>query len=264
MPSNIEVLDFLREKILAVYTSENMVCLSDNHFDFKGVNIMAVPDAGFEHPLWNSYKNLRDIINCNQDLMYFTGNLFLYRPLINNPLDDVDATTFDFPVSHYHQNIYDHRYCSYVSAAFEKAYNFWDRIGDLLHSFYPNLIPNIKSVDFVRMVDKVYELGERDEDFLWIRDFKDTDYADLNKFRRDVVHYYQYETTYHFNHAVNAVNFDELAILWNEKRGFPEYFKRHLGLSCEGCIKLYAYLTKVLALRNENPGSLLPVKPHTE
>jgi hypothetical protein len=31
-----------------------------------------------------------------------------------------------------------------------------------------------------------------------------------------------------------------------------------------GCIKLYAYLTKVLALRNENPGSLLPVKPHTE
>jgi hypothetical protein len=84
MPSNIEVLDFLREKILTVYTSENMVCLSDNHFDFQGVNIMEVPEARFEHPLWNSYKNLRDIINCNQDLMYFTGHLFLYRPLINN------------------------------------------------------------------------------------------------------------------------------------------------------------------------------------
>jgi hypothetical protein len=220
MPTNLEVLNEAREKLLAVYVSENMVCFSDNHFSFKGVNIMAAPDAGFEHPEWNSYKNLRDIINCNQDLMYFTGNLFLYRPLINNPLEDIDAVTFEFPVSLYHQNIYDHRYCTYVSSCFEKAYNYWDRIGDLLHSFYPGLIPNIKAVDFARMIDQLYAIGERDEDFLWLWNFKTTEYSNLNRFRKDVVHYYQYETSYHYNHVTNATNFEALAQLWEEKKKF--------------------------------------------
>jgi prephenate dehydrogenase len=42
--------------VLTVYTDENMACLSDNHFNFKGVNIMAVPDDRFEHSQWNSIK----------------------------------------------------------------------------------------------------------------------------------------------------------------------------------------------------------------
>lgn len=242
-----------------IYQSNGLRCLSDNEYDYDGVNTFKVPDSGFQDPLWSSYKNLRDIINCNQDLMYFTGNLFLYVPFINNPLSDVDTKTFDFPVSHYHQNWYDHRYCAFVSCCFEKAYNYWDRIGDLLYSFFPSLLSSIRVVDFARIVDALANMGEKDGDFTWLLNFKSNQYSDLNRFRRDVVHYYQYETTFHDNHARNCTKLDEIEKLWEEKKNLPEYFKNHLELACEGCVRSYAYLFKVIEFRKNNPD--VPVGP---
>jgi hypothetical protein len=248
-------LNLHHQQMLKIYQANGLRCLSDNQFKYNGVNTFAVPDSGFQDPLWSSYKNLRDIINCNQDLMYFTGNLFLYAPFINNPLEDVDTQTFDFPVSHYHQNWYDHRYCAFVSCCFEKAYNYWDRIGDLLYSFFPSLLPSIRAVDFPRIVDAIANLGENDPDFVWLRNFKCNQYADLNRFRRDVVHYYQYETTFHAAHATNCTKLDEIAKLWEEKKSLPQYFKNHLELALEGCVRSYAYLFKVETFRANNPNA---------
>ncbi|MGC4020957.1 MAG: Cthe_2314 family HEPN domain-containing protein [Cyclobacteriaceae bacterium] len=260
-----EILDLIRDQILEVYSSQNMTCLSDNQYNYNGVNIMAVPNSQLTIENWNSYKNLRDIVNCNQDLMYFAANLFLYRPYINNPLKEVDTQTMKFPVFHYHQNIYDHRYCTYVSNCFEKAYNYWDRIGDLLYSFYPSIIPNIRSVDFSRVIDKIYEIGERDADFIWLHNFKQNEYSILNGYRKDVVHYYQYETSYHFEHISNSTKPDVITKIWKEKSELPEYFKAQLEISCEGCLRTYAYLNKVIQFRAQNPNSaspLVPVQPH--
>jgi hypothetical protein len=86
MPETKEIIDLIRTEILQIYRAENMTCLSDNEFSYSGVNIMAVPNSGIQIENWHSHKNLRDIINCNQDLMYFTANLFLYRPYINDPM----------------------------------------------------------------------------------------------------------------------------------------------------------------------------------
>jgi len=254
-----EQLDLHHQQMQKIYKDEQMTCLSDNEFNYKGVNTFGVPDSGFQHIQWNSYKNLRDIINCNQDLMYFTGNLFLYAPYINNPLETVVRDAFDFPVSQYHQNWYDHRYCCFVSCCFEKAYNFWDRIGDLLYSFYPTLIGSIRQVDFARMIEAIDALGEADEDFNWLKHFKNNQYTDLNKFRREVVHYYQYETTFHYEHMTNCTKLDVIGQLWNDKKGLPGYFKNHLDFSNDGCIRAYAYLSKVFLIRSQNPTA--PIGP---
>lgn len=261
MTKTREILDSIREETLQVYAKENLTCLSDNEFNYKGLNIMDVPNSQINVENWNSFKNLRDIINCNQDLMYFTGSLFLYRPYVNNPMNEVDTQSMPFPIFHYSQNIYDHRYCGYVSTCFEKAYNYWDRIGDLLYSFYPSLIANVRSVDFVRIIDKVYEIGERDDDFLWLYNFKQNEFSVLNRFRKDVVHYYQYETSYYFEHVTNATKPDEIKRIWEEKKQLPEYFKNHLNLSCEGCVKVYSYLKKVTDLRSQNPNAVSPPIP---
>ncbi len=255
-------LDIHHKQMQEVYHASGLKCLSNDGYTYKGVNILVNPDSGFEHPLWNSYKNLRDILNCSQDLMYFTGNLFLYAPYINNPLNDVTTEPFGYPVSHYHQNWYDHRFCTFISCCFEKAYNYWDRIGDLLYSFYPTLLPNIRSVDFTRIVDAIHKLGETDDDFVWLYEFRISHYEELNKFRKDVVHYYQYETTFHFEHTINCTDLERIAVIWGEKQGFPEYFKSQLELGCDGCLSAYAYLRKVKEFRNNNPGAAIgPLKP---
>lgn len=248
-----EHLDLHHQAIQSIYQDRQMSCLSDNEYTYKGVNTFNPPDSNFQNALWSSYKNLRDLINCNQDLMYFTGNLFLYFPYINNPLKEIQDDGLGFPVAHYHQNWYDHRYCAFVSCCFEKAYNYWDRIGDLIYSFYPTLIQNITSVDFARIISAVANMGEADPDFVWILNFKENEYAELNKFRREVVHYYQYETTYHNQHVLNCTNIEVIADLWKEKSQMPEYFKKHLELSCEGCLHAYAYLRKVKEFRTQNP-----------
>lgn len=108
----------------------------------------------------------------------------------------------------------------------------------------------------------VKNLGESDEDFEWLWQFHCNEYSDLNRFRRDVVHYYQYETTFHTAHAESATKLDEIAKLWEEKRNLPLYFKNHLALACEGCVKAYAYLLKVRAFRDENPtAAIVPIRP---
>jgi hypothetical protein len=154
--------------------------------------------------------------------------------------------------------MYDHRYCTYASCCFEKAYNYWDRIGDLLYSFYPALIGNIRSVDFVKIVDKIYVLGERDVDFIWLYDFKNNQYDELNNYRKNVVHYYQYESTYRDEHITNCAKLDIIEQLWTEKKGLPEYFKNHLDLANDGCVRAYSYLNKVIDFRNQNPTVLVP------
>ena len=162
------------------------------------------------------------------------------------------------PSSDYHQNLYDRRYCLYVSCAFEKAYNYWDRIGDMLYSFYPTLLTEIKQVDFARIIDKIYAIGERHEDFIKLYNFRITEFSELNKFRKDVVHYYQYETTYHYDHLMNKNNFDQLEILWTEKNGFAIYFKQQLEYSCDGYFWATEYLGKVKLFRDENNLPMLP------
>lgn len=240
-----ELIDLNHKKLVAVYEREGLTCLSDNNYEYKGVNALAVPSSSYNDPLWNRMKNSWDIIICTQDIKYFTGQLFIHLPYVNDPVADIGPSAHGYPISYYYQNLYDRRYCMFVSCCYEKAYNYWDRIGDLIHSFFPTLLP-IRGVDFTRIIDKVDASGETDTDFIALKDIKESEYKRLNEYRKDVVHYYQYESSYRYEHNSNCTNLERIHGLWNQKESFPEYFKKHLRIACEGYVHAHRFLTKVL------------------
>jgi len=74
-----------------------------------------------------------DLVFISNDLVHLTSLLFLLRPFINDATKEAGT---------YHQNWYDARYLSYASALHSAIYNFWDRIGDLLHCFFATGLPD--------------------------------------------------------------------------------------------------------------------------
>jgi hypothetical protein len=68
-----------------------------------------------------------DLVFISNDLVHFTSLLFLLKPFINDATKEAGT---------YHQNWYDARYLSYANILLSAVYNFWDRIGDLLHCFF--------------------------------------------------------------------------------------------------------------------------------
>jgi len=74
-----------------------------------------------------------DLFFISNDLVHFTSLLFLLRPFINDATKEAGT---------YHQNWYDARYLSYASILHSAIYNFWDRIGDLLHCFFATGLPD--------------------------------------------------------------------------------------------------------------------------
>lgn len=239
-----EIVELYDQAIAEIYELENLISLSDNGFSHNGINIQNNPKSQNPPPDWNAELNFYDILNCNSDLKYFTAQLYLHVPHINNPLTEV-SSDFDIWVATYHQNLWDRRYLLYVSCCFEKAYNFWDRIGDLLWSFHQELIKNVRAVDFSRIVGEIEKTGEKDPDFLWLRDFQGNQYQKLNSNRIDVVHYHQYESSYRHRFLLNNDKREKIEELFEEKTSFPMYFKDHLDSQIEGCCRTYNFLHKL-------------------
>jgi hypothetical protein len=179
-----------------------------------------------------------DIKNCNDDLKLFLANLYLFKPYINNPTHDKKTISSipDLYFFSYNQNFSDWNYCSLVSCCFEKLYNYWDRIGDII-ALYLNLDIGERLVGFETVI---VNLGKKsiysnDENFVFLKSFKETEFKEFNKFRKEVVHYNQFETTYRYDFIFKHQNNEEKIMeIWNWKKNMPEYFKNHLELSLLG------------------------------
>ena len=148
-------------------------------------------------------------------------------------------------ISTYYQNLYDRRYLTFVSCCFEKCYNYWDRIGDKLWSFYPDLLEE-RAVDFVRIIDLLEKRDLKNENLNWIINFKKNQYQEINKARKQIVHYSQYEATYRYQHMTFLENFQKISEIWTEKESFPSFFKDNLEYCVEGCYHTYKFLNSLV------------------
>lgn len=237
-----KIIDEYNKAIREVYRSKSLVSLESNDFTYKDINILTCPEnPNYQEIKFNRVINLWDLINCCNDLMYFTAQLFLHQNLINNPLKEFIVSGNEEVLSLYYQNIYDRRYSIFITCCFEKCYNYWDRIGDRIASFFPDLL-KIHQVDFARIIDRIESSGIENENFLWLLNFKNNEYQELNNHRKNLVHYSQYEANFRFEHAMSSSNIESLKRLWKEKSEFPEYFKSHLGFAVEGYYQMYKFL----------------------
>ena len=237
-----KIIDEYNKAIFDVYKSESLSSLQSNNFKYEDINILTCPqNPKYQEPKFNHLINLWDLINCSNDLMYFTAQLLLHQNFINNPLKEYIEFGNEEVLSLYHQNLYDHRYSIFITCCFEKCYNYWDRIGDRIASFYPELL-KIHQVDFARIIEEVNSFRIENENFQWLLNFKNNEYQQLNNHRKNLVHYSQYEANFRFEHAIKSTDIENLKKLWKEKSEFPEYFKSHLEFAVEGYYHMYKFL----------------------
>ncbi len=233
----MEHLEKHYSEVSKFFTQESLISLSDNEHNYNGLNTMKILHLNKVNPnfeKFNKFKNLADLKNCNNDLKLLTANLYLYHPHINNPLNEFKILEGE-KLFTYFQNGSDWIYSTFVSCCYEKLYNYWDRIGDTLAYYLELDIPEFK-VTFASVIDKMkrMEIFDSNPNFEFLKKFKNNEFKEFNKHRKEVVHYYQFETTYKHKIEENCRNEEAIEKLWNWKKNMPEYFKNHLNLSCEG------------------------------
>lgn len=186
---------------------------------------------------------LSEIQNCNSDLKLFTANLYIFQPYINNPTKE-KAFFIDKIITKYHQTFSDWNYSVYVSCCYEKLYNFWDRIGDVLALYLKIEIKEFQ-IGFHNVIEKISqnEKFSTDVNFLFLKAFSDNEFKEFNNRRKRIVHYYQFETEYKYKIIYKCDNDEDMIKeLWNWKNNMPEYFKKHLELSIKGYVHCFKFI----------------------
>src|SRR5690606_389228 len=199
------IWDFQRE-IAKIYEEENLDSIEgpDQEFDVNGQNILAlffdtVRKGQNKFPDFDFHKSFDDICFCCDEIMYFTAQLYLYEPYLYNPL------LYGYPFAGkilypYSRTIENKRFNMFANTVSEKVYNYWDRIGDLLATYFPELIKADKAY-FTTTIDKIPEDFHGSKYYQWLKHFRDSDFKELNKKRKQIVHYISIDTTFKWNHA---------------------------------------------------------------
>ncbi|MEI2759099.1 MAG: Cthe_2314 family HEPN domain-containing protein [Bacteroidia bacterium] len=189
-------------------------------------------------------KNFDDILFCSEEILYFTGSLYVYKPYINNPLDDAAYFSGRMVYPNY-QNHYGKRYGMFGDIASQCVYNFWDRIGDMIAAFFPDKI-NSTRVFFTTALDIIPPQFHSNENYIWLDNFRRTEYKEVNDRRKQVVHYTTIETDFKYQHLEKGSNDREaMEKIQAEREALPDYYKKHIDYSLEGMAKALLMLEEI-------------------
>ncbi|HEK22159.1 Cthe_2314 family HEPN domain-containing protein [Mucilaginibacter sp.] len=234
-----ELIGVLQDKIVEIYKEQNLNCIRGIHLDYKlnGREILVwhsdvTRKASNANQDFSYLENLDDIFFCSEELLYFTAYLFLYRPYINNPLDDGRMFNGEMVYPNY-QNLESKRYSMYADVVSQKTYNFWDRIGDLLASYFPDRIKPHK-VFFGTALDVIPEDFHKSDNYKWLRNFNDSNFSEVNRIRKRIVHYATSDTDYKNNHLKHSSNKEKMEKLQSERMSLPEFYQNQIKLTIEG------------------------------
>jgi hypothetical protein len=78
-----------------------------------------------------------------------------------------------------------------------------DRIGDLIATYFPTLIKPDK-VFFPKAIEVIPSEYHNDENFKWLKDFKENGYRKLNQIRKLTVHYTTEDTQFKYRHLSSS------------------------------------------------------------
>jgi len=239
-------MDFIREyqqKLNDIYHKEKLVSLSDwdlvkfnnkNALQFISDNCSVARNKVNSEGIFDTIVD--DLISSiSQDIKFSLGNVYLYKELgINNFLNEYITTPQGETVFTYRQTLGDRRFFFYVSVCFEKLYNFWDRIGDLL-SLALDLKIEPKEIYFPKVIKEIEKLNSQSENFKFLKEFSESEYQDiLNRIRKLIVHYRQKDTYFRFEWLKNLGNKEAITKLQEEKDKLPNLLKSQISLTIKG------------------------------
>ena len=241
-------MEFIKEyqkKLNEIYQKEKLVCLSDwGLVQFGNKNALQFAS--------DNLSNIREKININgkldflvddiiystsQDIKFSLGNVYLYKELgINNFLKEQIISQNKKIIFSYHQTLADRRFFFYVNTCFEKLYNYWDRIGDLL-ALSLDLDIEIKNIYFQAVIKKIQTSHHNNKSIYlqFLKNFSDDDYQKiLNRIRILIVHYRQKDTYFRSEWIRNISDKKAIAKLQQEKDELPEILKKQMQLTVRG------------------------------
>ena len=243
----------LQEKIIEIYRKYAILNLKgpDNDYRIEGHQILSwyhkvVRKNRIKYPgAMNYFELFDDLSFCSDEIIYFTAHLFLYRPHINNPLNDVTYLNGS-PIYPNHQNIASKRYSMYANVVAEKLYNYWDRIGDLIASFFPGQL-NPQRVFFPTAIAAIPQQFRASENYKWLASFLHDQYKILNETRIQTVHYIGTDGKYRTAHLKVAADRAAMEQLQAERHNLPEYYNGQIQLTREGFVRAVLLLEEITA-----------------
>jgi hypothetical protein len=233
--SNQELLNRLHQKTLEIYDREGLKCLrgtAEDDYVLNGKNILvwhSEATSKLKHP-FDHFQNIDSLLFISDEIMYFTAQLFFYKPLLNNPLENpirIKEKVY-YP---YQMSLSDRRYFMFSEIIIEKIYAFWGQIANLLAASLDEEI-NDQRVFFPIVVNKITRQDSKY--FHWLYKFMNTEYNKLNLHRKMIVHHRGLETKFRSDHINSFSSKNEMERIIHERDELTDYFKMHIELTLEG------------------------------
>lgn len=209
------------ERILEIYSKYNLFDLHTVRPDSEHLltTLTKVTRKKIRRKDLYDFKFFDDLYFISRDLKYCTANLFFLRPHINNA-EKEDGRFF--------KNTWDARYMMFVNFCHQLTYNYYDKIGDLLDSFFDTGLN--EKVYFNRVIHNFPKPHREHPEFKWFENLLDTDLKDLNSVRDEIVHFTHLETKNFYQ--VMEAKFDIIKIkeIQKIKNSYPEEFQNILNI----------------------------------
>ncbi len=192
-------------------------------------------NCAFETARINYHQLIDDLMFISDELVYFTAHLFLYRDYINDPLEDARKTDGGQTYYPVFTNVPGKRYTMYLNVCYEKVCNYWDRIGDLIASFFSDDFTG--NIYFSNVIKDLRGAYAGNDDFDWLSDFASTIFKDYNANRIKTVHTISHSTENKWKQLGQVADEAKTRELSEKILSYPEEFKKMADLSIEGLIK---------------------------
>lgn len=216
-----ELLAVLKDQVESKYNELGLLSLKGIKLDGKDL-VVHFSDV------FRSRQTLKD--NLISDFQYFEELAFLSEDLlyVTSLLNILKENITDSSRGKYHQTWEDHIYLRYASFGFQVIYNYWDRLGDLLHLFFKTGLSD-DHVYFQRVINN-FPANNRSGTYEEMVGLYKSKVAPWFIVRNEVVHHFGLKT-YHVWGTINNNNDAEKCVaLQKEKESYADLFIEHLSI----------------------------------
>lgn len=235
-----EIIEKYNSVIIDIYKEHNLKCL-------RGLNRECKIDGKDIYPWYreathyfaeknkdfNFDKNLEDILFISDEIIYYTANVILYEPCINDPLRNRIKINEGKTLYPNYQNLCSKRFDMFTDICFEKIYNYWDRIGDLIAACV-EIGLNERNIYFTTVIDSIPKEYDNNKNFEWLKSYRWNEFKKINEKRINIVHYYSTGTDFQFEHLTASTNREKMIELMEERRSLPNFFKESINDTIKG------------------------------
>jgi len=272
-----EAIEAYNEELFSLYREHGLHCLSDDNYIYKGENVIAVnvdavvmankaglydrqievyDQLGIERDVKNPNQMQMELFSATADLKYRIGSLYLYQPYITifeHSFSYIEGKKF----YHYDQKLADARFNRELPVAFESLYKFWQRIGDYISSFFPELLIEKRGQTYFQSpfqyIHADFPQLEASVHYHWLNKFQEQTYPQFNKYRKFFVHHAGYDSDY-VNKFLKAHREDDNAmiLLDKERTDWTPYLNEQLILCNDGYLEAMHFLNQIEIIKDGN------------